>query len=549
MLELRPSILHERADNMKIKLEKQHYQWGLTALLVIICSVLVFFIVYKFSILSGFFKFLVGILAPFIYGIIMAYLVCPIFNSTVRLSYRLINKGKFKFKHDLTISKIFGSIVAMALLIIVIGGFIWMVVPGLVDSISKVVDMLPAGIQKISEWIELRLDRLPIAQETIDEWSKNVSDYIIDYATNTIIPKSGDMMVFVSGAMINAFSVFFNFIIGMIICIYFLNIKDTLAAQAKKLIVAHCKENTAEEILEGAEYTNRTFGGFISGKIIDSLIVGIICFIVMTIFGWEYSLLISCIIGVTNIIPFFGPFIGGVPSALLLLMVDPMQCLYFVIFIVILQQIEGNVLCPMILGDSTGLSSFWVLFSVIVGGGLFGFVGMLIGTPIFAVIYAYCARALNKKLGKKGFSTNTLDYKVDNYRAKRPGKSRKKQRGAPILKERHPGEYYEEIFEKEDEAGADLSSIYESENIQQVTDEEIAQAEATGQAIMEATLVEYRDGGIDKATVKGAEAAKATKRAEGAEATDGVKTAEGAKATKGAEAEGDNGDTKDERDR
>ena len=150
------------------------------------------------------------------------------------------------------------------------------------------------------------------------------------------------------------------------------------------------------------------------------LLIGIICFLVMSVFGWEYSLLISCIVGITNIIPFFGPFIGAIPSTLLLLMVNPMHALYFIIFVLILQQFDGNILGPKILGDSTGLESFWVLFAVLVGGGLFGFIGMVIGIPIFAVIYYYIGRSLNRKLERKGFSTDLNDYRIDPYRTKRP---------------------------------------------------------------------------------------------------------------------------------
>lgn len=166
------------------------------------------------------------------------------------------------------------------------------------------------------------------------------------------------------------------------------------------MIVAFFSEHTAKEILDGASFTNKTFGGFINGKIIDSLIIGLLCFVCMTIFGWEYTLLISCIVGITNIIPFFGPFIGAIPSALLLLMVDPEQCMWFLVFILALQQFDGNILGPKILGDSTGLASFWVLFAVLVGGGLFGFIGMVIGIPVFAIIYAYATRSINPQAGK-----------------------------------------------------------------------------------------------------------------------------------------------------
>ena len=193
----------------------------------------------------------------------------------------------------------------------------------------------------------------------------------------------------------------------------------------------------------------------------------------MSIFGWEYSLLISCIIGITNIIPFFGPFIGAIPSALLLLMVNPMHCVYFIILIIVLQQFDGNILGPKILGDSTGLGSFWVLFAVLVGGGLFGFPGMVLSIPIFAVIYAYCARALNRRLAKRGFSTNTLDYKVDKYRTHKPRQKRTK----PMLKDDLK----------------DIISGYVKDEVTEMTDEEVRQAEDEGHQIMEATLVEFHD--------------------------------------------------------
>lgn len=147
----------------------------------------------------------------------------------------------------------------------------------------------------------------------------------------------------------------------------------------------------------------------------------------MSLLGWEYPLLISCIVGLTNIIPFFGPFIGAVPSALLILMVNPMQCIYFLIFILILQQVDGNIIGPKILGDSTGLSSFWVMFAILVGGGLFGFVGMVIGIPVFAVFYTYFSRAVNRRLDKRGFSTDIRDYTIDKYRVKEKKKKSKKE--------------------------------------------------------------------------------------------------------------------------
>ena len=455
---------------MKIKLEKQHYQWGLTVFLVIICCFIVFFMLLRADSVGQGLSKLGDAIKPLVYGAVMAYLLCPIYNYVVSRSYSLINKGKYKFKHDLTVSKIIGTIVSTAILLIAIAGLVWMILPGLIDSIGKVIDILPSAMKTFTNWVDIKFAKLPFAKEYLDQISSNITDYAIDFATNTILPHSGNMAAAISGTVFGAIGFLFNFVIGIIVCVYVLNIKDTLAAQSKKIIVAHFKEKTAEEILEGAEYTNKTFGGFISGKIIDSIIIGILCFIIMSIFGWEYSLLISCIIGITNIIPFFGPFIGAIPSALLLLMVNPMHCLYFIILIIALQQFDGNILGPKILGDSTGLGSFWVLFAVLVGGGLFGFIGMVVSIPVFAVIYAYCARALNRRLAKRGFSTNTLDYKVDKYRTHKPRQKRSK----PVLKD-------------------DLIDGYVKDEITEMTDEEIKQAEDDGHTIMEATLVEFHD--------------------------------------------------------
>ncbi len=410
----------------RIKLEKQHYQWGLTAFLVIVCCVLAFFAIYRFDVIQRFFSFTVDVLSPFIYGLVMAYLICPIYNMTVRGTYGILNRGTMKLKHDMAIAKSVGTIISVALILVVLGGVFWMIIPGLVNSVINVVDILPGGLHKLNLWIDAKMANLPIAQETIDEWISALTKRAIEFATDTILPHSQSLAAGVSQGVIGALGFVMDFIIGIIISVYFLNSKDTFLAQIKKIIVANFKENTVEEIFTGAAFTNKTFGGFISGKIIDSVIIGIICFLVMSIFGWEYSLLISCIVGITNIIPFFGPFIGAIPSALLLIMVNPMHALYFIIFVLILQQFDGNILGPKILGDSTGLESFWVLFAVLVGGGLFGFVGMVIGIPVFAVIYYYIGRTLNRKLERKGFSTDLKDYRIDPYRTKRPkGKGRR----------------------------------------------------------------------------------------------------------------------------
>lgn len=400
---------------MRIKFDEKQIKWGITAFLVILCSIIVFFVIYRFNDVHNVAGVCTSILMPFIIGLVMAYLLCPIYNFVVRGTYALFQRGGRRFSRALTVSKGIGTLVAVAALLVVVAGILWMIIPGLVESVIKIIDVLPASMESLKEWLDVKLVNVPAAKDMVDSWINNFTDNAIKFVTETVLPEYSSIATRISEGVIGVLNIVKNFFIAIIICMYFLNSKDTFAAQIKKLILATCKESTANEILTGAKFTNKTFGGFINGKIIDSLIIGIICFVVMSIFGWEYTLLISCIIGITNIIPFFGPFIGAVPSALLLLMVDHRQCIYFVIFILILQQFDGNILGPKILGDSTGLASFWVLFAVLVGGGLFGFIGMVVGIPVFAVIYTYISRAINRRLEKRGLATETSEYKIDSY--------------------------------------------------------------------------------------------------------------------------------------
>ncbi len=222
-----------------------------------------------------------------------------------------------------------------------------------------------------------------------------------------------NMQVIVSGVsagLISALVAVKNIVIGVFAAAYLMGNRKKFAAQGKKLIYSFVKVPVANGILDEINYINRVFGGFIDGKLLDSLIIGILCFIIMNFLNMPYSMLISVIVGVTNIIPFFGPFIGAIPSALIILTDSPIKCVYFLILILVLQQFDGNFLGPKILGDSTGLSSFWVLFSILLFGGLMGFVGMVIGVPTFAVIYDLIKKYSNWMLRKKKLATDTAVY-------------------------------------------------------------------------------------------------------------------------------------------
>ncbi len=416
---------------MKIRFEEKHIKWGLTAFLVVLCSIIVFFAIYRLRDVSEVINVILAILTPFIYGLVMAYLLCPIYNFTVRSIYALTKRVNVNIPRPLTVSKAVASLVSIIVLLVVITGILWMIIPGLVESIANIIQLLPDSMDSLRSWLDVKLVGWPEAQAVLNGWINNFTENAIAFVTERLLPEYSSIAAGISEGVMGVFNVVKNFFLGIIICVYFLNSKENFAAQMKKIIMAVFSRKAADEIVQGAHFTNRTFGGFINGQIIDSFIIGLICFIVMTLFGWEYTLLISCIIGITNIIPFFGPFIGAIPSALLLLMVDTRQCIYFVIFIIILQQFDGNILIPKIQGSSTGLASFWVLFAVLVGGGLFGFIGMVIGIPMFAVIYAYVSRAINNRLEKRGLATDLAEYKVDNYTVRR-----KTERKRPLMRKR-----------------------------------------------------------------------------------------------------------------
>lgn len=250
----------------------------------------------------------------------------------------------------------------------------------------------------------------PDLEQTVDEFLVQYSPKLLDYFDTNLLPNINGLVKTLSLSVIGIFKAFWNFIIGFIISIYVLGSKEKFAGQAKKIVYALFDRKTGNEVISTFRFIHGTFIGFIGGKIVDSVIIGIICFICTNIIGTPYAILVSVIIGVTNVIPFFGPWIGGIPSALLVLMVDPLQALYFIILILIIQQFDGNILGPKILGDSTGLSGFWVIFSITIFGGLFGVPGMVVGVPIFAVFYAGVKTIVNRALRKRELPTDLQPY-------------------------------------------------------------------------------------------------------------------------------------------
>lgn len=398
---------------MKFRFEKKYLYWGLTAFFVIAASILFYYVVFhRANLFSGFAK-IMKISMPIIDGFVLAYLFTPIMNRIekriIKPLYVWAKKSTDDAKNKKRIRG-FSIIITLMFVLIVLYEFLNLVIPELVRSVQSIIFQFPVYINNLSNWALGLLKNNPDLEDMVDSLIDQYSEKVIEYFNTNLLPQVNALIKTLSISVLGFFKSFWNFIIGFIISIYLLGSKEKFAGQAKKIAYALFERKNANEIIQNFRFVHNTFIGFLSGKIIDSIIIGIICFVCTSIIGTPYAILVSVIIGVTNMIPFFGPWIGGIPSALLVLMVDPRQALYFIILILIIQQFDGNILGPKILGDSTGLSGFWVIFAITVFGGLFGVFGMIVGIPIFAVIYAGIRALVHRSLAGKQLPTETEKY-------------------------------------------------------------------------------------------------------------------------------------------
>ena len=346
-------------------------------------SILFFFLIYRFQGFGDAISKLTGILMPFIYGAVIAYLLKPVCNCVENFLRRLLPEkmGTAANMLAVTISLLFGILVVYAL--------IMMIVPQLITSVTTLYYTARNNLNDFVDWASHQ-EIIASNQKLLDfiETSyDNLQDMLDNIVRTKLVPS---MQSLLSGAALGVMSfVAFlkNIVIGVIVSVYLLASRKKFGQQCKMILYSLIKPRWADIILEEILYADKMFGGFINGKILDSAIIGVLCYIACLIFKFPSALLVSVIIGVTNVIPFFGPFIGAIPATLLILIQDPIKALWFVLFVLVLQQVDGNIIGPKILGNTTGLSSFWVLFAILLFGGLWGFVGMIIGVPLFAVIY------------------------------------------------------------------------------------------------------------------------------------------------------------------
>lgn len=363
-----------------------------------------FFLLYRFDGVRRAANTLTAILMPFIYGGAIAYLLKPFCNWCEGLLTAHLPAKARRAAPPLAVaaSLVFGLLVVYALFL--------MIIPQLIRSVLALSTSFPARLDGAVDWLMRYFADNPALYRFLNDAYDAVSDEVAGWLRTSVMPSLQQIISGVGVGVLNGVTVLKNLLIGIIAAVYFLAGRKKFAAQAKLLVCSAVKPRWAALILEEAAFVDRTFGGFITGKIIDSAIIGALCYLVCILVPFPNPLLVSVIIGVTNVIPFFGPFIGAVPATLLILIEDPVKALWFVLFILVLQQLDGNVIGPKILGDTTGLSSFWVLFSILLFGGLWGFIGMIVGVPLFAVLYDLVRKFTLWGLGRNGQAELLADY-------------------------------------------------------------------------------------------------------------------------------------------
>ncbi len=359
-------------------------------------SVLLFFFIYRLQGIGEAVDKIIRILMPFVYGSVIAYLLRPACNLyTEWLSKALPNKLKrFTDALAITLSMITGLLVIYALII--------MIAPQLCQSIISLWNSLPGKVEHTIKWFSEHFGENEELLQHLNTSYNAVYEKLNAWAQTTLVPY---LTGIVSGLGMSVWKILVflkDFLIGFIVAIYLLASRKKLSRQSVMIVRSTFTPKWADMVLQEVKFIDRMFGGFIDGKLVDSAIIGILCYIGCIIFRFPNALLVSAIVGVTNVIPFFGPFLGAIPATLLIFIESPTAALWFVLFILFLQQLDGNVIGPKILGDHTGVSSFWVLFSILLFGGLWGIVGMIIAVPLFAVIYDIIRKLVMRGLRRNG---------------------------------------------------------------------------------------------------------------------------------------------------
>ena len=413
MQEGRNGLRKEPAMRRQFHWDKKYLYWGMTAFFVIAAAILFYMALNYITLLGKALKKIVGILGPFIWGLVLTYLLLPLMRLLDGkvfgpLCRKLFAKNKRSDGRKL--SRALAVLISVLVLLAVLVALVYMILPQLYDSIKTIVEKSPAYAKNLSEWVSGLLVNYPEVNAYISSTLDTLNADIVSWISNKLLPSFGSLITNISSGVYSVFRGVYNLVIGIIVSIYLLSDFEHFKAASKRLLYSVFSLESAEKIRSVMAFTDKTFMGFITGKLMDSAIIGVICYIVCAILKMPYALLVSVIVGVTNIIPFFGPLIGAIPATIIILMVSPLKAFIFVVFVIILQQVDGNFIGPKILGNSVGISGFWVMFSIIVGAGLFGFWGMLLGVPIFVVIQALVDQSVARRLKRSDLPVEAEAY-------------------------------------------------------------------------------------------------------------------------------------------
>ena len=398
--------------------DKKYLYWGITAFCVIAAAI-VFYMALRFlPSLGSALSTLLGILSPFIWGMVICYLLAPFMGMVERKLFGPLAKKLYKHskKSDGShFARAMSVLLSELVLLAILTALVFLIIPQIYSSLQTIVASSSMYMDTAGRWLQQLLEDFPEIEHYASQLFGEVNTSLMNWIQQTVLPELGSLISNVTSGVYYILLGIYNLVIGIIVSVYVLSNLEQFGASAKRLLYSVFSVEMAKKIMEGLDFTDRTFMGFINGKLLDSAIIGLICYIVCAILQMPYALLVSVIVGVTNVIPFFGPFIGAIPSSLIILLVDPIKCLIFVVFVILLQQLDGNVIGPKILGNSVGINGFWVMFSIIVGAGFFGFWGMLLGVPVFVVIYAAINSSVSRKLKRSDLPWEIADYKDIDY--------------------------------------------------------------------------------------------------------------------------------------
>ena len=384
-----------RKDGEKMELNKKNI---LRILLIVAISLLMFWLLTHFNDAATIFGGFIALISPFLLGFAMAFIINVLMRPMEKLWNKLWHKRKGKWVGSLR--RPVCMLVSILLIFALLTFITLMVVPELSRTMETLISVFPQFLQQLSDWwdqVTAYLSRYSITLPEHDFNMEQLGESVTGFF-NTTVPQFFSTTV---GITTSIFSGIFNFVLGIVFAIYLLGQKEKLGRQMRKVLHAYLPRQKADRVLEIAELSNKTFSNFVTGQLMEACIIGILCFVGMTIFSIPYALMVSVLVGFTALIPVFGAFIGTAIGAFLILMVDPMKAVGFVIFIIVLQQLESNLIYPRVVGKSVGLSGIWVLAAVTIGGGLFGVWGMLISVPLCSVLYVLWGQNINHRLREK----------------------------------------------------------------------------------------------------------------------------------------------------